>query len=100
MSVAKYSIEEAERRGVACNVGTRNESERESLHSRLMQIDFQIFEKFVLSHDHNVSSWLDVKVRISESLVELVTGSSERQSCARVCSDGDDHHDGDGDYTL
>ena len=60
------------------------ECERESLHSRLMQIDFQIFEKFVLSHGHNVSVWLDVKVRISERLVELVTGSSERQSCARV----------------
>ena len=80
---------------MACNVGARNLNVSkirwfevwelgESLHSRLMQIDFQIFEKFVLSHDHNVSSWLDVKVRISESLVELVTGSSERQSCARV----------------
>ena len=97
---------------MACNVGARNLNVSkiwwfevwelgESLHSRLMQIDFQIFEKFVLSHDHNVSAWLDVKVRISEGLVELVTGSSERQSCARVCdSDGDDHHDRDGDYTL
>ena len=83
------------RAGVTCNLGARNLNVSkihglgfwelgDSLHSRLMQIDFQIFEKFISSHDDKMRAWLDVKLRTNKSLVELVTGSSERQSCARV----------------
>ena len=83
------------RAGVTCNLGARNLNVSkihglgfwelgDSLHSRLMQIDFQIFEKVISSHDDKMRAWLDVKLRTNMSLVELVTGSSERQSCARV----------------